>query len=203
MKAASARSSRASAPLQHHEARAGQPRRGLEIHQPQGFAELEMLARRIEARRRHLLGIAMAADLDIGRFVGAVRHFRRRQIGNRRQQSLDDGPLLALGLLGRRHVFLDPGDLGRCGSRRLRLAFGPQPADLLGDAIAPGLHLLQRLLQAAAILIELENRSRLGRQPTAPQPLVEGAWIIANGFQVVHLPTSRKIRVQGYRLADS
>ena len=87
--------------------------------------------------------------------------------------------------------------------RGLRLALGPQPADLPGQAVAPGLHLLQRLLQPAALLIEFENRGRLGRQPTAPQPLVEGARIIANGFQVVHLPTSRKIRVQGYRLGDS
>ena len=148
-------------------------------------------------------GIAMAAELDIRRLVRAFRHFRRREIGDRRQQGIDNRPLLALGLLGRRHRFLDLGDLGRGGNCRLRLALAPQPSDLFGQAVAPGLHLFEDLLQAPALLIELQNRCRLRRQPTAPQPLVEGARIIANGFQVVHLPTSCKIRVQGYRLGNS
>ena len=64
--------------LQDDEARTGQLGRGLEIHQAQRLADLEMLLRREVERRR----LAMAADFAIVVGIGAVRHVVERQIGD-------------------------------------------------------------------------------------------------------------------------
>ena len=78
MNAASARSSRASCALQHHEARARQLRRRLEVHQAQRLADLEVLLGLVgpgELRR-----LADPADLLVVLLVRA-RPARRRPAG--------------------------------------------------------------------------------------------------------------------------
>ena len=64
--------------LQHDKARAGQLRRGLEIHLAERFAEIEMLLR----RERIIALRPETMMLDIVVLVLAVGHFVERQIGN-------------------------------------------------------------------------------------------------------------------------
>ena len=64
--------------LQHDEARAGQLRRGLEIHLAERLAQFEMLL------RREVI-VALGAEmmmLDIAVLVVAVRHLVERQVRN-------------------------------------------------------------------------------------------------------------------------
>ena len=77
MKAASARSSRAKRAREHDEAGARELGRPLEVHQPEGLADLEVLLRATVGVGR----LAPAPDLDIGALVGAVGHIVRRQVG--------------------------------------------------------------------------------------------------------------------------
>ena len=88
------------------ETRAGNFRRRFEIHQPEAFADFEMLLRReVEFAR-----LAPARDFDIVVLVGAVRNFIERRIGNARERIVEFGDRIALGLFERRPVFLDPRD---------------------------------------------------------------------------------------------
>ena len=68
--------------LQNDKARAGQFRRGLEIHLAKRFAEIEMLLR----RKGIIAPGAEAMMLDIVVGALAVGHFGERQIGNLRQR---------------------------------------------------------------------------------------------------------------------
>ncbi len=61
--------------LEHHEARAGHLRRGVEVHQPERLAEREVLARHEAVREARLLPGAVL--LDVAALVGAERHVRR------------------------------------------------------------------------------------------------------------------------------
>ena len=68
--------------LQHNEARAGEFRGGLEIHQAERLADLEMLLR-LEGE---LLWRADFAQLDIGLLVSADRHVPRGKVRNGGEQ---------------------------------------------------------------------------------------------------------------------
>ena len=77
MNCASARSSRASAPFSTTKRAPESASGAREIHQSELFADRLVRQRReIEARR-----VADPAQLAIGGFVRAVRHFGRRQVG--------------------------------------------------------------------------------------------------------------------------
>ena len=75
--------------LEHDEAAAGEPRGRGEIHQAQGFAELEMLfCREVLARR-----LAMLLHHDIGGFIRTVGDFGVEDVGKGFQQ-LPQGRLM-------------------------------------------------------------------------------------------------------------
>src|SRR5438552_11216178 len=110
--------------LEHHEPGTGEFRRGLEIHQAERFAEIEMLLRleSVIALRAE----AMMLDVVVG--SRALGNVLERQIWNFRERVIERGnglPLLVLACLDRR---LQSGDL--CHERgravlvlvRLRLA---------------------------------------------------------------------------------
>jgi hypothetical protein len=63
--------------LEHHEARAGKPARRLEIHALKSLAEIEMLFRVVDARRR-----SNAAQKHVAAFIGAERNILERQVGD-------------------------------------------------------------------------------------------------------------------------
>ena len=70
--------------LEHHEPRAGQLRRRLEVHQPERLADLEVLLGLVDAGK--LRRLPDAAHLPVARLVGADRHILRRQVGDHRQR---------------------------------------------------------------------------------------------------------------------
>ena len=97
---------------------------------------------------------APAAQLDVGTLVGADRHARVRQVRHRQQQRLQ----LALDLLQARgrafELGLVLGDLGHHGLGLGVLALALEHADLLREAVAPGLQLLGAHLQRLALVLK-------------------------------------------------
>ena len=107
MNCASARSKPRQPALVDDETRAGNFRRRFEIHQPEAFADFEMLFRReVEYAR-----LAPARDFDIVILVGAVGDFIERRVGNGGERIVEFGDRIALGFFERRPVFLDPSRL--------------------------------------------------------------------------------------------
>jgi hypothetical protein len=168
--------------LQHHEARAGQLRRRLEVHQPERLADLEMLpGLEVERARAPQL-----AHLDVGGFVRPHRHVVGRHIGDGGQRLVQ----LVIDLLGRgfglRHPLLDPRDLAhqRLGARLVLRLLGL--ADLLRRRVAPLLQALQFRDQPPALLVERHEALGLRLQPTALERPVEGLRVVADPADVVH-----------------
>ena len=173
MNEASARSSRASAPFQHHEARAGKLRGGLEIHQAERLAELEMLLR----LKRKLRRFADLAQNLVGAGVRPDRHVGCGRVGNGGEQrsKLVVEPLLAR--LARLDRVLEACDLVHEALRRRLVLLRLGVADLLGGGVAARLRLLQFLNRRAAFLVEAEKAiQRRARVVEAAigQPLDEG-----------------------------
>ena len=72
-------------PFQHHEARPRDCGGKIEVHEPEPFADIEMLLR----REGKLAYGPMFADLAIGAFVAALGYFIERNIGNFREHSVE------------------------------------------------------------------------------------------------------------------
>ena len=157
---------RASRALQHHEARAGELRRRLEIHLAERLAELEMLLRPVRlgaarpsaAPRRWRVSSGPTGTSSSGTFG---------MIGQRIVQRLGRRPLLLLGRLDR---ILQRRDLGhqRLRARLVLLRLGL--ADLLRRGVAAGL----RLLQLSAIAARRASSSAISSlrrrlRPALPQ----------------------------------
>src|SRR5437763_410691 len=106
--------------LEHHEARAGQLGRGLEVHLPQSFTEIEMLQRRESV-------VALDAEtmvLDVVGCLLAVRQVLERQVGDLRERVLELLRELLLFCLERGDFGFQACDLGKERlRRRLLIAF--------------------------------------------------------------------------------
>ena len=185
--------------LEHHKARARELGRGLEVHQPQRLAQLEMLLR----REIFFFEIARQAELvmlDIVFGVLAVRHFVERQVRDRGENRVQ----LGLGVLRRlfelRQIVLQRGDLGhqRIGARLVFRLLGF--ADLFGGRVAPRLRLLEGGDRRAPLLIERqkarrrERRARSLVEVAAVERPVEDFRIVADPLDVVHAGVSTESR---------
>ena len=169
--------------LQHHEARAGQLGRRLEIHQPGSLAELEMLPALGEPLARR--GVA-AVDWTLPCSSAPVRHVGLRQVRDR-------GEPVGQGLVGRVLRRLQ-GRLG--GFQRRDLVHqrgGPGlvlgllgAADLLGQRVAPLLVRLRGRDRRLPRLVEGGQRGRERREAAAGEVAVEGVRVLPDGADVVH-----------------
>ncbi len=146
--------------LQHHEARAGQFCRRLEIHEAHGLAQLVVLLGEIGPLR-----LAPFALLAVGLLVGPDGHVVERQVGDFGERLLQRLARLLLRRLRLGHGVLQRRDLGhqRLGARLVLLRLGL--ADLLGGGVAAGLHVLQRGDGGAARLVEPMSRAAAGSAP--------------------------------------
>ena len=97
-------------PLQHHEAGPGHFGGGVEIHEAQPLADLEMLFGLKPFREGRQA--SMLAKLDIVVLILAIRRIGERQVGDRRELHIERRSGLPLGRLQLRHGRLEPGDLG-------------------------------------------------------------------------------------------
>src|SRR5437879_1381099 len=136
--------------LEHHEARAGQLCRGLEVHLPQSFTEIEMLLRRESV-------IALGAEtmvLDVIGCLLAVRHVLERQVGDLRQRVVELLRELLLFCLERRDFGFQTCDLGKERLRRRLLVALLRRADLTRSDIAARERRLRFLNGSAPALID-------------------------------------------------
>ena len=173
--------------LQHREARAGEFRGALEIHQAERLADLEMLLRlEVDAAR-----LADLAHLDIVVLVLADRHVVERHVGDHRQRVVErlvETTLLGLGALDEA---LDLADLGLqpLGQRHVLVAH--RIADLLRGGVAAFLCLLQVDEMLAARLVPgdqvIDGGARLVLRPLAlHQRIDKRLRFVANPFDVEH-----------------
>ena len=166
---------------QDHEARAGHARGGLEIHQAQRRAQIDMVLGVLDGE-----GLAPATHLDITLFVLAGRHVGGRQVRQGRHQGLQglEPGALQIGQLGDRALQLF--DLGHDGGggRLVLLSLGH--ADQLGGLVAAALRGLQLGLAGAQLDVQLQDRRRLRRQPARGPAAVKGLRIVADGPDIVH-----------------
>ena len=168
--------------FQHHEARAGHARGGLEIHQARSLADLEMLLARGELRP---VGLELAI-LDVAVLVGALGHVRVRAVRDRGEAFVEDLGGFCLSRVQRRRLVLQARDLGHQTLRPglvLRLLGA---ADLLGEGIAALLVGLGRRDRGFARVVQGDELGRERRQPAPAQGVVEGVRILADGADVVH-----------------
>jgi hypothetical protein len=167
---------------QEGEARARQPRAGVEVH-AERRAEIDMVAR----REAELTGCTPAADLDVRLLVDAERHAVVRQVRHRHQQRVELG-LDHVEPLGRRlQLVADAAHFGH--HRRAVFTLRLQLADLLGQAVAPRLQLLGAGLQGLALGFErLETRDvQKGlRRLALVEPRNDAGQILAQQVDVEH-----------------
>ena len=148
-------------PLHDHETRAGDLCRSFEIHQPQPFADVEMLARLVIQSRGWL---SPAPHFDVAGLVLAVRHVIERNVGNDGQCRLKRLVELALDCLARGNEVLDRAHLGFKLLGAGLVARLHRLADFLRGGIAPGLRILQFLHMVAPFGIDLQQLRRHWRQ---------------------------------------
>lgn len=168
------------AALQHHEARAGQAGRRLEIHQAQGLAQIEVLARLVVEGRP----LAEAPHLDIVGFRRAVGHIVGRQVRQFGQERIQLGRQFGLARFEPRHLFLQARDLGDRGAGILAPALGL--ADRLGRLIAALLDLLDPGLGRTALGVERQDVLRAWRHAAAGEAAVEQVRFVPDESNVVH-----------------
>ncbi|GBE42766.1 hypothetical protein BMS3Bbin10_00831 [bacterium BMS3Bbin10] len=168
--------------FQHNEARAGHFRRGFEIHQAQRFAKLEMLlGRKAEGRL-----LSPVAHLNIVAFVLPLRHVIERRIGQGGERLTQRSIKAALIFLATLDHGLGPGHFVHQFLRRRLVAGGFRFADFLRRRIALRLRVLKFLNERAALLIEFEDRGRLGSEPALRQRGVKLFRVFANPFEIEH-----------------
>ena len=189
----SARSSRASAPLQHDEARARELAGAGEIHHAQRLAERDMVLRR---ERRSRGGVPCWRTSLLRGLVAAVRHVVGRQVGQRREQRVDLGAQARRLGFEPRLLVLALGDLAQQvgGVAALRLG----GADLLGEAVALGLKLLGLGLRRAPLAGRAPASRPTRRQAAPRQAAVERVGIVADPLEVEH----RRAVIPGRRAAS-
>ena len=169
------------AAFEHHEARARELRRRLEIHEPQSLAELEMLLGAVERRR-----LSGTVTLHVAVLVCADRHVLLGNIGDG-GKSLEQSLLGdALGLFQLRHRFLDPRNVGHQLLRPRLVLLRLGLADLLGEGIAALGGCLQGGDGALALVVEADQLSGQGLHAPVPEALIERRGIVADGTDVVH-----------------
>ena len=168
--------------LEHHEARAGQLGRGLEVHLPQSFTEIEMLLRRESV-------IALGAEtmvLDVIGCLLAVRHVLERQVGDLRKRVLELLRELLLLCLERGDFGFQACDLGNERLRRRLLIAFFRRADLTRSDIAARECRFHFLNGSAPALIDGKELVRMRRQTAAHQSAIEFLLMVANPLDVVH-----------------
>ena len=180
----SARSSRASCPLQHDEARAGQLRGRLEIHQAERLADLEMLLRpssrlaRRRSKRRHSTLPCSSAPTGTsasGMFgIAASASSSALPASARRASSAGD-----VGPSGRRPR---PSAPARCASSFCAFAWPISFESALRRSCAA----CAAAIAARRRVVERDQRRRQRLQARAAQALVEGVGVFADGADVVH-----------------
>jgi hypothetical protein len=180
-------------PFKHHEARPGDCGGKIEIHEPEPFADLEMLF----WREGELAYGSMFADLAIGAFVAALGYFIERNIRNFRENLVEllaesafprftflDRALellyLLLQPLSRRTVFL-----------RHRLA------DFLRYGIALALRILKFLHLLAPLLVDCQYGARQGLKPAPGKTAVKGIGIVPDPFDIEHRCQASEFGVSG------
>src|SRR5262249_23979073 len=155
---------------------------GREIHQPELLAD-RLVRQCLEIETRWLAG---PAHFLVGRLVGAVRHFRRRQVRQPGQEIVD---LLAQlrrirrggGLLVLVAVDLLDQLLGA-------LAAFLRRADLARQPVARCLRLLALGFQPPPFAVERQYFFGAGRQTAALKPAVEFRRVVPYPSQIVHVP---------------
>ena len=134
-------------PAHEGEARARQLGAGVEV-QPQGGAQIDVILHREGVGA----GRAPAAHLHVATLVGTHGHAVVRQVGHAHEHGGELG-LQRLQPLGRGlELVADAGHLGHHG--RGVFALGLELADLLAEAVAPGLQLLGAGLDGLALGFE-------------------------------------------------
>jgi hypothetical protein len=168
------------AALQHHEARAGDAARRLEVDQRELLADRDVIQRREVERPRG----APAANFDVRGFVAAVRNAFVQRV----RQAEDD--LLELGT-GRRLFFLQAFELAgerlalgdECGDV-LPLALGH--ADLLRVGIARRAGLVGGDLGGLAPLLERAEATDVEHEPASREVAGDGVGVSAEQPGVEH-----------------
>ena len=175
--------------LEHDKTRARHARRRFEIHQPQGFADLEMLPGLETCGKRGLF--ADATQLDIVILVGAKRNAVQRRVGDGGEFALQRGDRFALLRLDFAHVDFEFAHF-RLERIDLRLIAGfHRLTDFLRSGIASFLRRLRlgdagppRVVEAAQ---PGEQTLRAGAIVLAANLRVEeGFGVFANPLYVIH-----------------
>ena len=193
MKAASARSSRASAPLEHDEARARQLAGPLEVHQPERLAERRNAP---SAGSRSRAASPQRRNLDVRRLVARRRARRRPADWGSCASAVCSSASAAAARASRAAC----SSLQRATSARMSVASSPPalaPADLLRERIAARLHLLgTRSAPRAAPDRARAAGSRPGGRPRRASAGVERLGILADPPDVEH---GRPARLPSWR----
>ena len=176
--------------LQDDKTRTREFRSGLEIHQAERFAQIEMLLR---LERIFALG-AEAVMLDIVVRVGAVGNIVERQVWNFRKRGIERRNGQPLCFLRCVDLRLQSRDLRhqRGGAGLVLLGLGL--ADLFGGGIAPGERGFKLGDRGAALFIEREELVGLRRMAAPAEGAVEFLRMLANPPYVVHAKAPRRCR---------
>ncbi len=166
----------------HHETRAGNFRRRVEIHQAERLTEVEMLFRgEVKSAR-----FAPARDFDIIVLVNAIRHIVARRVRERGERIVEFGDRISLRALQIFPIVLDRRDfcLQRLGAGCI--AGFHRRADLFRSGVAALLRLLQFGDRGAACVVEGEKLHGHRIEPPACAATFESRFVLANPFDVVH-----------------
>ena len=174
--------------LQINKARTADLGSAFEIHQAQGFADLEMLFRIVDAARR---AEGALRHRDIVALLRAVRHIGGGQVGKNREQIAHFAFQRALLRFAILDGVLQPRHFGHQRGGLCFVLLGFRLADQLGGFVAPRLVGLQPHQQFAQGLVLGQQLVRLGHGAvaiggTARQRACKCIASVANGLDVVH-----------------
>ncbi len=177
--------------FERHEPGAGHPRGGLEVHQAERLAQLDVVLGRVQppGGQGRRIAEAVGLDLDIAVFVGAGGHAIGGQVGQAGQAFLQFRADPALRLETRGDVALQRFDLEHqpLGLVLVLAAFGL--TDLLGGLVAARLGVLQGGLDGPQFRIQSEHVAdhprRVGQVTQRPAADI-GVRVVANGLDVMH-----------------
>ena len=127
---------------------------------------------------------ADAAEFDIGAFVESVRHVRRRQVRQCRQQLVELPPQLGRAAQRRLLRLLALRDLGKQRIGQLAAFLGG--TDLARQPVAHRLRLLGGGLQGPPFPVDRQYLRGPRRQPAPRQTPVEFVGVFPDPSQIVH-----------------